>query len=147
MPPVAKLPGGMAVLVTPFRIGAIGRFAFAPLVKHGIHPTLVDSWLIEPSIKDKAIRRDVRKLIVGVSKQQKTLDAADGLRTFERPLRLVWAPEATFFKRADAERLIAMVPDGRIVDIADAKTFSPLDQPDAVADGIASVIREPVAAA
>ena len=144
MAPLAKLPGGMAALVTPFRIPAVGRFTFNMLVKHPIDAALVDSWL-EPSIKDQGVRRDTHKLIVGVNKRQ-TLAAAEGLRTFERPIRFVWAPEDGFFKRSDAERLAAMVPDAGFVDIADAKTFSPLDQPSAVADGIASVVAEPAPA-
>ena len=144
MTPLAKIPGGMTALVTPFRLGPIARMSFAPLVKHPLDPALVESWL-EPSIKDKAVRRDTRKLIAGIDKRQ-TLAAAEGLRTFKRPVRFVWAPEDGFFKRSDAERLAAMVPDARFIDVADAKTFSALDQPEAVADGIAAMVAEPVAA-
>ena len=33
MPPLAKLPGGMALLAAPFRIGAVARAAFKPFTK------------------------------------------------------------------------------------------------------------------
>ena len=45
MPPLARLPGGMTLLAAPFRIGAIGRLAYAPLARHPIDPALVASWL------------------------------------------------------------------------------------------------------
>jgi pimeloyl-ACP methyl ester carboxylesterase len=63
-----------------------------------------------------------------------TLEAAERLRSFERPVRLIWAPEDRFFKLAKAKQFAAMLPDARIETIDDAKTFVPLDQPQRVAE-------------
>jgi pimeloyl-ACP methyl ester carboxylesterase len=135
MPPIARLPGGMTVLAAPFRIGAIRRATYGLLVKHPISPALADDWLA-PSLADAGVQRDARKLTAGAHKRH-TLAAAEALRSFERPVRFAWAPEDRFFRVVDAERLAAMVPDGRVERVADAKTFVSLDQPQRVAELIA----------
>ena len=132
MPPLARMPGGMALMTAPFRIGAIGRATFAPLAKHRIDPVLVESWL-EPALGDREIARDARKLITGVHKSQ-TIEAAERLRDFERPVRFAWGVDDRFFRIASAERLAAMLRDARIERIEDARTFVALDQPDRVAE-------------
>jgi pimeloyl-ACP methyl ester carboxylesterase len=139
MPPLARLPGGMTAMAVPFRIGAVRRATYDMLVKHPISPELPDSWL-EPVMTDPEIRRDAAKFTGGVHKRH-TLEAAERLRTFDRPVRFIWAPEDRFFKLAKAEQLAAMVPDSRIERVADAKTFVPLDQPQRVADLIAEFCR------
>ncbi len=144
MPPIARIPGGMTAMSIPFRFGPLARFTYGMFTKHPIAPELIAAWL-EPALTDKAIKRDGRKLTAGAHKRQ-TLAAAEGLRTFERPIRFVWGSEDGFFKLAHAERLAAMVPDASIAEIADGKTFVPLDQPKAVADGIAAAVGNPVPA-
>lgn len=135
MPPIARLPGGMTALSTPFRLGPVRRATYSLLAKHPIAPELVDAWLA-PSQADPGVRRDAAKLIAGVRKHE--LVAADEqLRHFERPVRFAWAPEDRFFKLAHAERLAAIAPDARIEHVADAGTFVPLDQPARVAELVA----------
>lgn len=135
MPPIARLPGGMTALATPFRLGPVRRATYSLLAKHPIEPELVDAWLA-PSQADPGVRRDTAKLIAGVRKHE--LVAADEqLRHFERPLRFAWAPEDRFFKLAHAERLAAIAPDARIEHVADARTFVPLDQPARLAELVA----------
>jgi pimeloyl-ACP methyl ester carboxylesterase len=142
MPPLARLPGGMTLLAAPFRIGAVRRLTYGLLVKHPIPADLIDDWLA-PSLRDAGVKRDARKLTAGAHKRH-TLAAAEALRRFERPVRFAWAPEDRFFPVAAAERLAAMVPDGRVERIADAKTFVPLDQPQRVAELIAEFARSGV---
>jgi pimeloyl-ACP methyl ester carboxylesterase len=132
MPPLARIPGGMTMMAAPFRIGAVRRATYDMLVKHPISPELPDSWL-EPVMTDRAIKRDAAKFTAGVNKRH-TLEAAERLRSFERPVRFIWAPEDRFFKLAKAEQLAAMLPDARIEHVDDAKTFVPLDQPQRVAE-------------
>jgi pimeloyl-ACP methyl ester carboxylesterase len=139
MPPLARLPGGMSAMAAPFRIGAVRRTTYNMLVKHPISRELADSWL-EPVASDPEIRRDAAKFTGGVHKRH-TLEAAERLRSFERPVRFIWAPEDRFFKLAKAEQLAAMVPDARIEQVADAKTFVPLDQPARVAELIGEFCR------
>jgi len=145
MGPVAKLPGGMAILQAPFRIGAMGRMAYAPLAKNKIAPELVASW-IEPARRDPAIARDTRKLIVSMNKRY-TLEAAGRLAGFDRPTLFAWGTDDRFFKLDYAKRLAGIIPGSRVVEIPGAGTFVPLDRPDAVVDAIAALMRETVATA
>jgi pimeloyl-ACP methyl ester carboxylesterase len=135
MPPLAKLPGGMTMLSFPFRIGAVGRLAFAPFAKTKIPPELVASWLA-PGLEDKAIRRDVQKVTAGMNKRH-TLAAAAKLRNSELPILPTWAPGDRFFPIRYAERLALEAGNARIVEISDAKTFVALDQPERLAKEIA----------
>lgn len=144
MPPLARLPGGMAALAAPFRIGAVARATYGLLAKRPIPPELVASWL-EPTLRDPAVRDNARAVTAGVDKRY-TLEAAERLRGFERPVRLAWAREDRFFKLSQAERLAALVPDGRVEPISDARTFVALDRPERVAELVGEFAAEPVAA-
>jgi pimeloyl-ACP methyl ester carboxylesterase len=138
MPPLAKLPGGMVALSAPFRIPFIARQAFAPFSRRGIPDDLVASWM-RPAMEDKAVMHDLKKVTAGMNKRY-TLQAATKLRNTDLPLRLLWAPGDKFFPIKYAERLAGEVPNAKIVQIPDAKTFVPLDQPERVADEIAEFV-------
>jgi pimeloyl-ACP methyl ester carboxylesterase len=135
MPPIAKLPGGMTVLAAPFRIGALARAAFKPFSKKPIPAELIASWM-EPAMKDPGVRRDTKKVTVGMNKRY-TLEAAQKLRGSELPVLLAWAPDDRLFKLASAKRLAAEIPNASLVEIPDSSTFVPLDQPRRLADEIA----------
>jgi pimeloyl-ACP methyl ester carboxylesterase len=136
MPPIAKLPGGMSLLAAPFRVGALARAAFRPFARSRIPGELVASWMA-PGMHDPAVRRDLKKVTAGMNKRF-TLDAAQKLRGSDLPILLTWAPGDRFFPISYAERLAAEVPNARVVQIPDAKTFVPLDQPQRLADEIAA---------
>jgi pimeloyl-ACP methyl ester carboxylesterase len=135
MPPIAALPGGMAVLAAPFRIGALARGAFKPFSKNPIPPELIASWM-EPGLHDPGVKRDVKKVTTGMNKRY-TLEAAEKLRGSDLPILLTWAPGDRFFPIKYAQRLVSEVPNARLVEIPDSKTFVPLDQPSQLADLIA----------
>lgn len=135
LPPLAKLPGGISVLSAPFRIPMVGRAAFAPFSRRGIPADLVASWL-GAATRDSASLRDLKKVTVGLDKRY-TLDAAAKLRGTELPIRLLWAPRDKFFPIKYAERLAGEVNNAEIVQIPDASTFVPFDQPARVAEEIA----------
>lgn len=135
MPPLAKLPGGMAVLSAPFRIPAVARRAFKPFSKAGIPDDLIASWM-RPATKDREVMRDAKKVTVGMNKRY-TLEAAQKLRGMDLPILLTWAPGDKLFPLSYAERLAGEVPNARIVQIPDSSTFVPLDQPQRLAEEIA----------
>jgi pimeloyl-ACP methyl ester carboxylesterase len=135
MPPLAKLPGGMVALSAPFRIPSVARLAFAPFSRKGIPDDLVASWM-RPAMQDGGVMHDLKKVTAGMNKRH-TLDAAKKLRTSQIPLRLLWAAGDKFFPIKYAERLASEVPNAELVQIPNAKTFVPLDQPQRVADEIA----------
>jgi pimeloyl-ACP methyl ester carboxylesterase len=134
MPPIAALPGGMAALAAPFRIGALARAAFKPFSKNPIPPELVASWMA-PGLHDPGVKRDAKKVTAGMNKRY-TLEAAQKLRGSELPILLAWAPGDKFFPIKHAQRLAGEAGNARIVEIPDAKTFVPLDQPQRLADEI-----------
>lgn len=138
MPPLAKLPGMMSVIAAPFRVGAIARAAFKPFAKRPIPPDLVASWM-EPGLHDRDVKRDVKKVTTGMNKRY-TLEAAEKLRGSDLPLLLAWAPKDRVFPIKYAERLAGEVPNSRLIEIPDARTFVPFDQPQRVADEIAAFV-------
>jgi pimeloyl-ACP methyl ester carboxylesterase len=134
MPPIAALPGGMAVLAAPFRIPALARAAFKPFAKKPIPPDLVASWM-QPALHDPGVKHDAKKVTAGMNKRY-TLEAAEKLRDSQLPILLTWAPRDRFFPIKYAQRLAGEVPNARIVEIPDSGTFVPLDQPQRLADEI-----------
>lgn len=138
MPPIAALPGGMAVLAAPFRVGALARAAFKPFARTAIPPDLIASWM-QPGLHDPGVKRDAKKVTAGMNKRY-TLEAAAKLRGSELPILLAWAPGDRFFPIEYAERLAGEAGNARIVEIPDAKTFVPLDQPQLLAEEIAKFV-------
>jgi pimeloyl-ACP methyl ester carboxylesterase len=141
MSPVAKLPGGMRLLQAPFRVRRIAGFTYGMLAAKEIPPELVESWLA-PAAADDRVAADTRKLIVSADRSQ-TLEAAERLRGFDRPALFTWGLDDRFFPLSYAKRMAGQMKRARVVEIEDAKTFIPLDQPDRVAQEIAAFMREP----
>jgi pimeloyl-ACP methyl ester carboxylesterase len=139
MPRLAKLPGGMTLLSAPFRVKAIARRAFRPFAATPIPGALVDSWMA-PSLTDAAVRADLRKVTIGLDSRY-TLEAAARLRGSELPILLAWAPGDRYFPISYAERLASEAGNARIAQIAGAKTFVPLDQPQQLSEEIAEFAR------
>jgi pimeloyl-ACP methyl ester carboxylesterase len=138
MPPLAKLPGGMTLLSLPFRSAAISRIAFKPFTRKPIPPDLIASWMA-PAMNDKAIFRDLKKVTVNMNKRY-TLEAAQKLRGSQLPILFTWAPGDKLFPIRYAERLASEAGNARIVEIADANTFVPLDQPQRLSEEIAAFV-------
>jgi pimeloyl-ACP methyl ester carboxylesterase len=135
---LAKLPGVLRALLAPLRIGPLARGAFKPFARRPIPPELVRSWM-EPGLNDPGVKRDLKKVTVGMNKRY-TLEAAEKLRTQDLPILLAWAPKDRVFPLRFAERLAGEAPNAKIVEIPDAGTFVPFDQPQRVADEIAAFV-------
>jgi pimeloyl-ACP methyl ester carboxylesterase len=138
MVPLAKLPGGMAAMAAPFRIGAVARAAFKPFARTRIPDELVASWM-EPGMKGADVRRDLKKVTVGMNKRY-TLEAARQLRGSQLPILLTWARGDKYFPISYAERLASEAGNARIVEIPDSKTFVPIDQPQRLSEEIATFV-------
>ena len=85
------------------------------------------------------VKHDIKKVTVGMNKRY-TLEAAQRLRGSELPILFTWAPGDRLFPISYAERLAGEVANARIVQIPDAGTFVPLDQPERLADEIAAFV-------
>ena len=127
MPPLAKLPGGMAVLSAPFRVDALARRAFKPFARTHIPDELIDSWM-EPSKRDRGVRRDLKKVTTGMNRRH-TLAAAEKLRGSELPIPCWPGRRATATSDLLRRTARRQAGNAKIVRIPDSKTFVPLDQP------------------
>ena len=145
--PTARIPGAMAAVAQTMRIKPLRRssLAYGVLAKHRIEDDVLESW-VRPGLENPDIRRDTRKLILGIDPEY-TLEAARELGRFEKPTLFAWAPEDRWFKIDYAERLAASMPDARVERIPDSKTFVALDQPERLAEAIRAFVREPASAA
>jgi pimeloyl-ACP methyl ester carboxylesterase len=125
-------------MALPFRIAPLRRAAFAPFAKTTIPPQLIDSWM-KPSQSDRGVARDTAKVTAGMNKRH-TLEAAERLASFDRPVLLAWAPGDRFFPISYAQRLERTIPDATLEQVEGAKTFVPLDQPGRLAELIAGFV-------
>lgn len=125
----ARLPGGLNFALQPLRLRALRRlpFAFGPMTKRPIPNEITDAWL-HPVLSHREIRRDLRKYLLQANKAD--LQAAtERLHTFARPTLVVWAKEDRMIPPAYGQRLATLLPQARLVEIADSSTLLPLDQP------------------
>jgi pimeloyl-ACP methyl ester carboxylesterase len=144
----AKVPGLLTALVQPTRLRAMqrGPLAFGLLISpENIDPDVLDAW-VRPYLRDGGIRRDTIKFLRSISNRY-TIEAAEKLRGFNRPTLIAWAPEDRFFKLRYAERLAAEIPNARLVRIENSRTFVSEDQPERLAEEIASFVSQPVTTA
>ncbi|HEX4761013.1 MAG TPA: alpha/beta hydrolase [Thermoleophilaceae bacterium] len=127
---LSRVPGGLefAIRSLRFKIVRNSPLGFGNVSKAGVPDELMRA-AFEPYFTNPAIRRDVRKFVRAVSKED-TLAAAERLRDFDRPVLLAWAREDKFFPVKLAERLLERLPDGRLELIDDSYTFVPFDQPE-----------------
>ncbi|MGW4062910.1 alpha/beta fold hydrolase [Amycolatopsis sp. NPDC004747] len=129
LPPLARIPGSMAVLGQLLRIRALYPLPvlFGWVVKRPLPDAVAQAYLA-PLRKSAGVQRDLRKLLKAVHPRH-TLAAAEKLRTFDRPVLLAWATEDRLFPIRLARRLAALLPAAKLVEIPDSYTFVSEDQP------------------
>jgi pimeloyl-ACP methyl ester carboxylesterase len=131
----AKAPPLLTALTLPFRLrfARQGPLGFGWLIKkRPLDDELLSDWL-RPAQEDAGVRRDGIKVLRALDPKH-TLEAAKGLRDFQGPTLLAWAPEDRFFKFRYAERLAADIPGARLERIPDSRTFVSIDQPRRLAE-------------
>jgi len=140
----ARVPGALTGMLQGMRLAPLRRLpiAFGWLIKKDFADAPTREW-VEPYLSNRAIRRDTIKLLKGISPRY-TLEAAERLRSFDRPTMLAWAVEDRFFKLSFAERLTETIPGARLERIDDSYTFVPEDQPERLAELIGSFAAGPV---
>lgn len=138
----ARLPGGMALLAQSVGIRALQRtpIAFGMLMSRAVPRDVSDSWT-RPIREDAGVRRDARKVLLGVDKRH-TLAVAERLRGFHKPALLAWSPSDRVFPIEIAERLARDLPDARIEPVEHSKVFVPEDQPRRLAELIRAFVTE-----
>lgn len=125
-----KLPPAMfGLFMQQMRLRPLRRLpiAFGWLTKRGDAATA--RWM-QPVLQQREIRRDtVRVLRAMAAEKHLMLDAAECLPTYDRPALVVWASEDRVMPPGHGRRLACLLPQGRLVEIADSYTLIPLDQP------------------
>jgi pimeloyl-ACP methyl ester carboxylesterase len=142
--PAAAIPGAMRLLMLPMRLRAPRRlpFAFGWLVARPIERRAEDSYLL-PGMSIAGVERDLKRVIKGIDTGY-TNAAADRLGEFGKPALIAWSRDDRFFKPAHAERLAHDLPNARLEWIENARSLSPEDEPDRLAELIAAFLREPL---
>jgi pimeloyl-ACP methyl ester carboxylesterase len=137
----ARIPGAIPVAFGALRLRPLRRLpiAYGWLVNEPIDREAEDSYVL-PVLTRTEIRRDLRRVLGGLDPKF-TLDAAERLRSFDKPVLIAWSREDRFFPPAHAERLAQGIPGARLEWIEGARTFSPEDSPERVADLIAGFAR------
>lgn len=144
----AKVPGLLTAVMQGMRFDVLRKRApgaFGWLIKKDLDGAPLAEWT-RPFLSDRAIRRDTVKVLKGISPRY-TNEAAERLRSFDRPTMLAWAVEDRFFKLKFAERLAETIPGTRLERIEDSYTFVSEDQPERLAELIRAFAREPAQAA
>jgi pimeloyl-ACP methyl ester carboxylesterase len=132
-----KLPPALfGLFLQQLRLKPLRRMpiSFGWLTKRG--DATVSRWL-RPVLRQPAIRRDtVRVLRAMAARPGLMTEAAAALPAFDRPALVVWAEGDKVMPPAHGRRLAELLPQGRLVEIADSYTLVPLDQPAALAEAI-----------
>jgi len=138
----AKVPGGLNAMVQPLRLRSLRRLpmAFGWMSKRPVPDEIMDDWL-RPMLTQPEVRRDLRKYLRAVDRRD-TFEAAERLRSFDRPALVAWAKEDRVMPPDHGRRLAELLPQGRLVEIADSYTLIPEDRPEELARVIRSFVRE-----
>jgi pimeloyl-ACP methyl ester carboxylesterase len=111
--------------------------AYGLLLKHPIEPTVSDSYAL-PASRDAGVLRDVAKAMSSASTTPVRGAGEHLIAVSELPTLLIWSGDDEVFPLAHAERYAAALKRGTLVQIEDAYSLTPEDQPAAVAAAIAS---------
>jgi pimeloyl-ACP methyl ester carboxylesterase len=126
----ANLRPSFLAALQPMRTRFARRRAYGGLAYADIDP-LAREW-VRPALSDNRVRADLRRF-TGSLNRQSMVRAGDRLTQFEKPALIAWSADDEFFPLEDANRLAAALPNCRLEVIAEAKTFSMIDQPDILA--------------
>jgi pimeloyl-ACP methyl ester carboxylesterase len=142
LPYLARVPGGLAAAVMPLRFDRLRRLpvTYGPLSRRPVPREVMDRWF-GPVTQQREIRRDLRKYVLGAAQGRRDLlGAADALRQFDRPALVAWASEDRLMPREHGRRLAELLPQGRLVEVADSYTLIPEDQPAALAEHLRELL-------
>lgn len=137
-----SLPGGALAALAPLRMRAARRLpiAYGMLTHTAIPDAPSDSYVLA-ALENAEVRADLVRVCRGIDPCF-TIQAGERFRTFDRPALIAWSADDKFFPRADGERLAATIPGARFELVDGARTFSPEDRPERLAELIAAFARE-----
>jgi pimeloyl-ACP methyl ester carboxylesterase len=111
--------------------------AYGLLIKHPVDELASDSYAL-PCLYDADVLRDTAKVFSSARSAPVHAAGLKLIESFDRPVLLAWSPEDQVFAPANASRYAEALPDGRVELISDAYSFTPEDQPAALAQAISA---------
>jgi len=117
---LSRTPGGLGLLALLSRFASARARSIGAMAKFPVPDEVLRGWLAP--LSDPAIRRDLRRYVVSVPMDGKR-DWSAGLAGFDRPALVVWAPEDAMMPPAHGRRLADLLPQGRLVEVADSYTL------------------------
>lgn len=136
----AFVPRFVPALAHAVRLAPVRYLLYGLLAKRRPEPAVYDDYFA-PLIGDAAVRRDVTKVLRGVTSRA-TLEAAKAFPRFRRPVLIVWGEDDLVFPVRDAERLQRDFPVARLERVANSRCFVCEDQPERLAALIGDFLRE-----
>jgi pimeloyl-ACP methyl ester carboxylesterase len=140
--PAARVPGALWLVAQAVRFKAVQRTptAYGWTTKRPIDPAVMRSYTT-PVRTIPGVRRDLARLLKAVDTRY-TFEAAESLKSFDRPALVLWAEDDRLFPRAHGERLAELLPQGRFELVPDSRTFVPEEQPQALAARVEGFLAE-----
>jgi pimeloyl-ACP methyl ester carboxylesterase len=140
---ITRMPGSVWLITQSLRPRLAQRLpiAFGWVTKRQPDKAVVDGWLA-PVRTSRGVRRDVGKIFRAIDPRY-TVEAAEKLKSFDKPVLFAWATEDKLFPVEYAHRLAAELPNATVQEIADSYTFIAEDQPERLAEVIAAFVRRP----
>lgn len=131
-------PRVLRATLAPMRVRALRHspLGFGLLVRKPLDAALTRRWVM-PCLTDDDVLRDTAAF-VGAVDGAELLDVSTRLHRVDVPVLLVWGAADRFFKVELARRLRDTFPDARLVEVPGGRTFLPLDEPELVAQHVAS---------
>jgi pimeloyl-ACP methyl ester carboxylesterase len=138
LPAVARDPETLGALLEALRDPEVRGLpaAYGLLIKHPLEARASDSYAL-PCLHDADVLRDTAKVMSSADSAPVHRAGARLIESFSRPTLLAWSPEDKVFAAEHARRYAEALPDGRLQLIADAYSFTPEDQPAALAGALA----------
>ena len=138
LPDIARDPDALLALLDALRDRTIRATdaAYGLLIKHPIEELVSDSYAL-PCLHDAEILRDTSKVMSSASSAP--VHAAGHALTseFGRPVLFAWSPEDRVFPLAHVHLYAERLRSAQIELIDDSYSFTPEDQPAALADALA----------
>ncbi|MFD5710464.1 alpha/beta fold hydrolase [Streptomyces pharetrae] len=137
-----RIPGGLFLLVQSFRLPFLARMpvSLGGMAKKRLPKELIARWY-GPLLTDSAIRRDLARFCRS-TEPDCYLKAAENLPSFTRPALVAWGAEDRMMPPATGRRLAELLPDARYVEIPDARTLVPFDNPGALTAELRRFVEE-----
>ncbi|MBV5243672.1 alpha/beta hydrolase [Mycolicibacterium sp. PAM1] len=134
---LCRMPGGGWVLsrMLGTRFFRHSRRAYGAMAKSGLPDELFDAWFAS-AVENPAIRRDLVKFAIGAPPRARLLEMSEQMRTFDRPVLVIWAREDRMMPLEHADRLVELYPDATKIVVDDSWTLIPEDQPAAMAQAL-----------